>query len=144
MRRYITVSTPLLATLAPITRVFATLVSMTRVSMTLVSATLVSATLVSMTLLSVAFISGCGGSATLNIGNTPGPTLPQTPAPTPQPVVQVHGTVLMPNGQVARLPDSLLQRFAATLLPEAAALSGNASPVGAGVDVRLSQLQANG
>ncbi len=80
-------------------------------------------------LVSAALMAGCGGDATTSasIGTTP----------PPGPVVA--GTVFMPNGTLARLQPSLLERFAALSGDAAFALTGNVSHVGANIEVDLRQ-----
>src|SRR5262245_643487 len=83
-----------------------------------------------------AFAAGGGGDAGIAV---------LVPSPTAGTGAQSsHGTVRMPNGRVAMRPESAMQRFAALVLPEAGAVSGNASAVGGGVEVRLSHLLGNG
>ena len=85
-------------------------------------------------LAAVAGVAGCGGDAGVTVSANA----------TAVPNQAVRGTVLMPNGRVAAGPVSPLERFAAVLLPAADAMSANVSPVGAGVQVTLVLLHADG
>jgi hypothetical protein len=67
---------------------------------------------------------------------------PGTPGPTPG--ATVSGNVRMPNGQVARGPQSVLERFAALVAQEADAISGNVSSVGRNVPVTLTRVLSDG
>src|SRR5579862_3319553 len=85
------------------------------------------------------WVAGCGGDAGVTVTQKGNPTA------APPPLLQVHGTVSMPNGKVASGPTSALERFAAALLPAADAMSANnVIPVGAGVQVSLVLLHADG
>ncbi|MGD0950558.1 MAG: hypothetical protein ABSA52_24475, partial [Candidatus Binatia bacterium] len=79
-------------------------------------------------------IAGCGGGnseVTVVSNNQPpaGPT--------------ISGTVRLPNGQLAQIDPSLLQRFAELAVQEAEALTGNVSPV-PNVQVTLTLLGSDG
>lgn len=73
-------------------------------------------------------IAGCGADAELDVVK-PEPNLPK-----------VSGIVSLPGGELARAA-RWWQRLAAAVTSRAHALSGNASPVGAGVAVQLVQLE---
>ena len=73
-------------------------------------------------------LAGCGGSSSVTSGFPPG-----------QGTV-IGGNVSMPNGEVAAAP-SMLERLAQALVDRVEALvAGNVRPVGAGVEVRLVQI----
>ena len=82
-------------------------------------------------LVGVTLLAACGGDAGISVG-IPGGGGPAGP--------QVHGTVLMPNGQLSRIEPSLLQRIAELGADAALALSGNVLPVGRNVQVNLQQV----
>ena len=87
-------------------------------------------------LLYLAFTAGCGGSASSDV------TVPKNPPP---PGPEVNGAVRLPNGRVAMLNRSILERFAALVVEEAEALvSANVRAVGRNVGVQLSQLRGDG
>ena len=73
-------------------------------------------------------MAACGGDTTTSV---------QLPPQGPPPGPAVTGTVLMPNGKVAALAPSLMERLASLTAEEAVALSGNVSPVGRNVEVDL-------
>ncbi len=81
------------------------------------------------------FSAGCGGDAATTIETQP-PPLPPGPV--------VNGTVSLPNGRLARLERSVLQRFAALVVEEAEALTANIRPVGRQVAVQLTHRRADG
>src|SRR5512139_4199675 len=87
-------------------------------------------------LVSVTLSAGCGGGdsgVTLNVG-------PPQPSGT-----TVSGTVLMPNGELAQLEDSWLERVAGLAISRVEALTGtNVRNVGAGVTVTLQLLTGSG
>ena len=84
---------------------------------------------VCLVILLATLLAACGG----DIGLTS--QLPESSPTVPGP--QVTGTVRMPNGRVAALSPSLLDRFAALAESAASALTANVSPVGSGVTVTL-------
>jgi len=82
----------------------------------------------------VALAAGCGGDATTKVSEPP---------PPPPPGPAVSGSVLMPNGVVAAVSPSLLERVGAFAVSQAVALSANVQPVGRNVEVRYRQFGAS-
>lgn len=99
---------------------------------------------------------GCGGSSDGSPQQgaaffTPTPQAPggttdvpaPFPPPLPSPGPRIHGTVRMPNGQVALRGRSMLEHLAGLLIGPAVALTGNVSPVGS-ASVTLTYRRSNG
>jgi hypothetical protein len=87
-------------------------------------------------LLYVASTAGCGGSASSDV------TVPKPPPPA-GPVVS--GTVSLPNGKLALLDRSIMERFAALVIEKAEALvATNVKPVARNVAVLLSLQRPDG
>ncbi|MBI3783074.1 MAG: hypothetical protein HY270_06715 [Deltaproteobacteria bacterium] len=84
----------------------------------------------------LAFLAGCGGDAGLTI--TPPPTAPVQPNP------QVGGSVRLPNGKLASISSTWMERFASLALSTADALTGNISAVGRDVVVTLTIQHSDG
>src|SRR5262249_51112408 len=68
----------------------------------------------------------------------------QNPPPPGGPGPKISGTVKAPNGDVALLQPSVLERFAGLALSEAQALTGDFVPVGSGIEVILSHRNNDG
>jgi len=86
-------------------------------------------------LLFVILIAGCGGGSS-NVAVSIPPVLTEH---------TVSGTVLMPNGQLAQLDSSFVQRFAELAVRKVEALTGtNVGPVGSNVPVTLGLYGSDG
>src|SRR5262245_12537483 len=72
-------------------------------------------------------LAGCGGDVELDVTHSDNRK-------------RIAGTVELPNGDLAARRGSLWQGIAATIVGRVYALTGNASPVGAGIRVELVRL----